>query len=207
MTELLKVKNTLQKNLHFSEDSLSKLGIYHSELLKHNQKLNLIGKSTEEIIWSRHILDSAQIVKFIDFKGNKSLSDLGSGAGFPGLVISIFNQNPMFHVKLFEKSPLKANFLSHMVDLLELKCEIVLGDIFKQEIITDYVVTRAFKKLPIIMGISREIVKKNHKLIIMKGKSAQEEINTALNETKFKYKLANSITNKEAKIILVDVIK
>ena len=57
------------------------------------------------------------------------------------------------------------------------------------------------------MGISREIVKKNHKLIIMKGKSAQEEINTALNETKFKYKLANSITNKEAKIILVDVIK
>ena len=207
MTELLKVKNTLQKNLNFSEDSLSKLGIYHSELLKHNQKLNLIGKSTEEIIWSRHILDSAQIVKFIDFKGNKSLSDLGSGAGFPGLVISIFNQNPMFHVKLFEKSPLKANFLSHMVDLLKLKCEIVLGDIFKQEIITDYVVTRAFKKLPIIMGISREIVKKNHKLIIMKGKSAQEEINTALNETKFKYKLANSITNKEAKIILVDVIK
>ena len=59
----------------------------------------------------RHILDSAQLVKFIDFKSG-SLADLGTGAGFPGVVIAIFNENKDFHVKLYEKSPVKRNFLN-----------------------------------------------------------------------------------------------
>ena len=80
-------------------------------VLKENKRHNLIAKSTENQIWVRHVLDSAQLVKFIDFSSN-SLADLGTGAGFPGLVIEIFNKNKAFHVKLYEKSIVKENFYS-----------------------------------------------------------------------------------------------
>ena len=101
-----KVKEILVNELGFSNESLDKLNIFHNELLKYNEKYNLISKSTEKTIWWRHILDSAQINRYIDFKDSYSLSDLGSGAGFPGLILAIYNNNPKFHVKLYEKSPI-----------------------------------------------------------------------------------------------------
>ena len=96
--------------LNFSEKNISDIKIFINELLKANKKHNFISKSTENVIWHRHILDSAQLVKFIDFSKG-SLSDLGSGAGFPGLILAIFNKNKDFHVKLYEKSPVKRAFL------------------------------------------------------------------------------------------------
>ena len=105
-----KIKDILVKKLKFTHKDIEKLNKFHDELLKYNKKYNLISKSTENEIWSRHILDSAQIVNFIDFKQSHSLSDLGTGAGFPGIVLSIFNKNNKFHVKLYEKSKVKCNF-------------------------------------------------------------------------------------------------
>ena len=99
----------LQKELEFSDQSIDKLKMLEMELLKANEKHNFISKSTENHIWSRHILDSAQLIKYINFNKG-SLSDLGSGAGFPGLVLAIYNQNFNFHVKLYEKSPVKRKF-------------------------------------------------------------------------------------------------
>ena len=101
----------LTKDLGFSKESIDKMYIFVKSLLKYNQKYNLISKSTEIDVWSRHVLDSAQIVKFINFKDNYSLSDLGSGAGFPGIIVALYNNNLKFHVKLFEKSPVKSKFL------------------------------------------------------------------------------------------------
>ena len=85
-----------------------------------NKKHNFISKSTEVDIWHRHILDSAQLVKFIDFSKG-SLSDLGSGAGFPGMVLAIFNENKNFHVKLYDKSPVKRAFLEKISKILSYK--------------------------------------------------------------------------------------
>ena len=133
-------------------------------MLKANKKHNFISKSTENVIWHRHILDSAQLVKFIDFSKG-SLSDLGSGAGFPGLILALFNKNKDFHVKLYEKSPVKRAFLRNISDKLSLKIEI-LAMFTKNTIDTDYIVSRAFKKLEAIIQVSREIAKKSHKLII-----------------------------------------
>ena len=99
----LEVINILKKNLNFSDDSIEKLKKFTNLVLKENQNYNLIAKSTEIQIWHRHILDSAQLVKFIDFNVS-SLADLGTGAGFPGLVVEIFNKNKAFHVKLYELS-------------------------------------------------------------------------------------------------------
>ena len=100
------VINILRNQLKFSSKSIEKLQIFINALINANKKHNFISKNTETDIWHRHILDSAQLVKFIDFS-KSSLSDLGSGAGFPGLVIAIFNENKNFHVKLYEKSPIK----------------------------------------------------------------------------------------------------
>jgi|TARA_B100000767_G_C19712419_1_gene513386 16S rRNA (guanine527-N7)-methyltransferase len=203
----LRVKEILLGNLGFTQENLNKLKIFHDELLKYNKKYNLISKSTENDIWNRHFLDSAQIVKYIEFKDAESLCDLGSGAGFPGMVLAIFNKNPEFHVKLYEKSPVKCDFLSKIVKITDTKAEIMSGSYSSHKIDASYIVSRAFKKLPEIIRISREIAKKSHKLIILKGKNAQEEINKAFQSTNFKYKLEKSITDNKSKIIISNATK
>ena len=83
------VQLILVNNFKFYSDDIYKLSLFVEELIKFNKKYNLISKSTESDVWHRHILDSAQIVKYIEFLDYKSVSDMGSGAGFPGVVKSI----------------------------------------------------------------------------------------------------------------------
>ena len=199
------VISILQNQLNYSAKNISDIKIFINELLKANKKHNFISKSTENVIWHRHILDSAQLVKFIDFSRG-SLSDLGTGGGFPGLILALFNKNKAFHVKLYEKSPVKRAFLKSISDILSIKVEI-RGNVYDHSIDTDYIVSRAFKKLETIIQVSREITKKSHKLIILKGQNAQEDLKKAFNKDKYDYKLENSITNEDSKIIIVDFKK
>ena len=201
----LDVIRILKKDLNFNDRSIEKLKKFVELILNENKNHNLIAKSTESSIWDRHILDSAQLVKFIDFKLN-SLADLGSGAGFPGLIIEIFNKNKDFHVKLYEKSPVKRQFLSKVIKELDLNAE-VYGDVREEVLDADIIVCRAFKKLERVIQVSREIAKKPHKLMILKGQNAQEEINKTLKIKKYSYKLVNSITNAKSKIILMEIEK
>ena len=198
----LEVINILKNDLNFTDQSIEKLKVFTKLVLEENKNHNLISKSTENHIWVRHVLDSAQLVKFIDFSCN-SLADLGAGAGFPGLVVEIFNQNKAFHVKLFEKSPVKRQFLLNVITKLGLNAE-VLGDVRNEKLDTDIIICRAFKKLDQVIQVSREIAKKPHKLIILKGQNAQEEINKSFKNKKYPYKLENSITNIDSKIILMN---
>ena len=201
----LEVINILKKSLNFSDHSIEKLKKFTNLVLKENQNYNLIAKSTENQIWHRHILDSAQLVKFIDFNIN-SVADLGTGAGFPGLVVEIFNKNKAFHVKLYEKSPVKRRFLSGVIKELSLNAE-VLGDIKNEVIDSEIIICRSFKKLDQIIQVSREIAKKPHKLIILKGQNAQKEIKNSFKTKKYPYKLESSMTNKDSKIILMEINK
>ena len=199
------VINVLQNQLNYSSKSILDLKIFISELLKANKRHNFISKNTEADIWHRHILDSAQLVKFIDFSKG-SLSDLGSGAGFPGLILALFNNNKDFHVKLYEKSLVKRSFLEEVSKKLSVKVKIC-GNIYDEIVDSDYVVSRAFKKLEAIIQVSREIVKNSHKLIVLKGQNAQEDVEKAFKNVKYAYKLEESITNKDSKIIIVDFKK
>ncbi len=199
------VISILQNQLNFNKKNISDIKIFINELLKANKKHNFISKNTENVIWRRHILDSAQLVKFIDFSKG-SLSDLGSGAGFPGLILALFNKNYDFHVKLYEKSPVKRAFLNHICDILSLKIEIC-ANVYEGSIETDYIVTRAFKKFESIIQVSREIAKKSHKLIVLKGQNAHEDLKKASIQGKYNYKLESSITNEGSKIIIVDFKK
>ena len=202
-----KIKEILVKKLKFTHQDIEKLNTFHDELLKYNKKYNLISKSTDDNIWSRHILDSAQIVNFIDFKKPYSLSDLGTGAGFPGIVLAIFNKNNKFHVKLYDKSKVKCNFIKEIIYKLNIDCNLYENDYQSHIIDSNYIICRAFKKLPELLRISREIVKKSHKLIILKGKSAQGEVNNLPKKIIYKYRLEKSISNNELGILIVDVIK
>ena len=199
----LEVINILKNKLNFSNQSIDKLKEFANLVLKENKNYNLIAKSTENQIWYRHILDSAQLVKFIDFNVS-SMSDLGTGAGFPGIVIEIFNKNKAFHVKLYEKSPIKRRFLTSVIKELGLNAE-VLGNVKDEELASDIIICRAFKKLGQVIQVSREIARKPHKLIILKGQNAQKELNNSLKTKKYPYKLENSMTNKDSKIILMEI--
>ena len=202
------VLNYLSKNIKFNNSEIEKLDIFQKELLKYNDRYNLIGSSTLNDIWTRHILDSSQIIKFIDFNKDNSLSDLGTGAGLPGLVLAIYAQKYEFHVKLYEKSKVKCIFLDKISDILKLKkTKVIFSNVNNEYINSNYVICRAFRKLDYIMNISRENTKVNHKLIILKGKNALEEINMLQMKEQYRYEVKDSITDKESKILIFDVKK
>ena len=205
----VKSKLILAKDLNFNKKKLELTELFVQEVLNYNQKYNLISKSSETDIWNRHVLDSAQLVKHIDCKNFNSLADLGTGGGFPGIILSIFYNDVLtFHVKLYEKSKVKVNFIRSTVDKLGLKNVNIYDNDYQSHILdSDYFVCRAFKKLPEILRISRETLKKPHKLIVMLGKSAQDELNKASKGMIYKYKLVSSITKSDSKILLVDATK
>ena len=194
------VKKYLQENLGFSDEKIDKISKYIDLLLIFNKKYNLISKSTEKEVWNRHILDSAQIIKYIDFKKDDILSDFGSGAGLPGVILSIANFNPNFHVKLYEKSPVKRAFLSDIQKIAKFDIE---ANIYDYKLIkSDYIVCRAFKKLDTIFDISREKINNPHKLIILKGKNALNDLKKLPKDKNYRYKTVDSITDKDSKIII-----
>ena len=202
-------KLILTKDLNFNKKKLELTELFVKEVLNYNQKYNLISQTSEKEIWNRHVLDSAQLVKHIDHKNFNSLADLGTGGGFPGIILSIFYSDILtFHVKLYEKSKVKVKFIKAIINKLKLKkVDIYDNDYQYHRIDTDYVVCRAFKKLPEILRISRETLKKPHKLVVMLGKSAQAELKKASKGLIYKYKLETSITMNDSKILIVDAKK
>ena len=198
--DIVLVKKYLRENLGFSDKKIQKIHKYIDLLLIFNKKYNLISKSTEKEVWNRHILDSAQIIKYIDFNKGHILSDFGSGAGLPGVIISIANTNPNFHVKLYEKSPVKRAFLRDIQKITKFDIE---ANVYDYKFIkSDYIVCRAFKKLDVIFDISREKVKNPHKLIILKGKNALNDLKKLPKDKNYSYKTFDSITDKDSKIII-----
>jgi len=194
------VKKYLRENLSFSDEKIDKISKYIDLLLIFNKKYNLISKNTEKEVWNRHILDSAQIIKYIDFNKDHILSDFGSGAGLPGVILAIANTNPNFHVKLYEKSPVKRAFLADIQKITNFDIE---KNILDYKIIrSDYIVCRAFKKIDLIFDISREKVKNPHKLIILKGKNALNDLKKLPKDKNYRYKTFDSITDKDSKIII-----
>ena len=198
------VKKILVQKFKFDAIKIKKLDNFVKNLLIFNKIRNLIAKSTEKRVWDRHILDSAQLIKFIDPKNCTGIADLGSGGGFPGIILALYYQNYNFHVKLYEKSPIKSDFLLNISKKLGLKCKIICSNVNYQKIDSNYIVCRAFRKLPHILTISRENCVKNHKILIMKGKSAQEEIKNTSLMRNYEYRLENSITDNDSKIIIIN---
>ena len=192
-------------HLNVSRETCNELENLILMLQEKNKEINLISRKTcqKDDIRERHILDSAQIIEYLPDNTN-TIADLGTGAGFPGIILSIFDEKNKFHVKLYEKSPVKRQFLKEIKQMLGLEFDIE-NNVYHKKITADVVLARAFKKLPEIIKISREMIKKPHKIIILKGKNAQEEINNVSLGANYSYKLENSLTNADSRIIIVNV--
>ncbi len=195
-SDLIKSLNLLDEN------GFDKMSKYVILLLNENKKYNLISKNSETVVWHRHVLDSLQIVKFVNFNQSSILHDLGSGGGFPGICLAIYNKNPGFHVKLYEKSTVKSNFLNKVIKKLNLNAEVINRDVFKMKILKGYVVARGFRKIDKILKFSRENCLKIEKFIILKGKNAQVETQKAFKGSDIKYSLEESITDRDSKILI-----
>ena len=193
-----------------SRETLDELNKYSLSILKKNKEINLISRSTEKSIKSRHIEDSAQIIDFIDKNGVNICTDLGSGAGLPGIVLAILMKpkKPQFKVIFYEKSYHKSNFLKEISKKLNLNTEINQKNIFDQKNLqTDIIISRAFKPLPVIFEIALKNFKKFKYIILFLGKSGKEILKDATNKWKFDYEEKKSLTNEDSLIIKIYNLK
>jgi 16S rRNA (guanine527-N7)-methyltransferase len=160
--------------------------------------MNLIGKSTIADFENRHLKDCLQIEKFID-KDSK-IADLGSGAGLPGILLSIIGVR---EVHLFEKSPKKCEFLTKASKFSPNKIVVRNENLhYINDNTFDIITSRAFACLDVLMDISKNLAKPNTKLIFLKGKKIYEEIKEAEKRHKFNYSLHESKTSTEGKIFI-----
>jgi len=200
---------SLMKLLQVSRETIESLNIYETLLLENNKKLNLIGKSTENIIKTRHILDSAQVIDFID-KNSKICADLGSGAGFPGIVLSILFREREFPIRmdLYEKSQKKCKFLSKVAKKLDLNVLVLEKNILEQKNLkVDTIVARAFKPIHSIFEIVKENFKNFENLILFSGKNGKQALLDASKVWEFEYKERKSVTSDDSLILNIKKIR
>ena len=204
------IKNSKFIAQYVSRETLDELNKYSLSILKKNKEINLISTSTEKSIKSRHIEDSAQIIDFVDKNDISVCTDLGSGAGLPGIVLAILmkSKKPQFKVILYEKSYHKSNFLKEISKKFNLNTEINQKNIFDQKNLqTDIIISRAFKPLPVIFEIALKNFKKFKYIILFLGKSGKEILKEATNKWKFNYEERKSLTNEDSLVIKISNLK
>jgi len=204
------IKNSGIEIKNVSRETFSELNFYSQLILKKNKDINLISKNTENSINTRHIIDSAQIIDFIDKKDIKICTDIGSGAGLPGIVISILmkERNKLFKMIFYEKSFHKSNFLKDIRKKLNLNTEINQKNIFEQKNLkTDVIISRAFKPVPIIFEIAFKNFKKFKYIILFLGKTGKEILNEAMKKWEFDYVEKKSLTSEGSLVIKISNLK
>ena len=207
-SDILKIDKVLSLNV--SRETLSELESYKNSIILKNKSINLISKSTEKLINTRHIEDSAQTIEFIDNNDIKICTDLGSGAGLPGIVLGILmkSKKPLFKLIFYEKSYHKSIFLKEMTKKFNLNSEVHRKNIFdERNLTTDVIISRAFKPLPIIFQIAKTNFKNFRYIILYLGKSGKTILNDALKFWKFDYEEKKSITNTESMIVKISNLK
>jgi 16S rRNA (guanine527-N7)-methyltransferase len=196
------------KRFNVSRETIEKLNKYKDFLISSNKLLNLIGKTTENHIFLRHFIDSAQIYDLIEDKSE--IIDLGSGAGFPGIILKILmDENKIDgNIILIEKSTKKCFFLENISNKLSLALKIVNLRVenFKFNKIST-VVSRAFKKTVDTINIIYKNNEKIRNIILIKGKTYQQELDDAKKKYTFDVKKFRSITSDESYIIKISNIK
>jgi 16S rRNA (guanine527-N7)-methyltransferase len=200
--------NFFRKKFNVSRETIEKLKIYNKFLIEKNKTLNLIGKNTEKSVFSRHFKDSAQIYDLIDKKLN--IIDIGSGAGFPGIIVKILMENECLNgnIILIEKSRKKSNFLRDLCIKLDIKVKI---ENIRLEIYdfleTSTVVSRAFKSTLSTINILYRNIENIKELVLLKGKNYQQEVDNAKKKYTFQMEKFRSITSNESSIIKIKNIK
>ena len=202
--------DTFNSFIRVSRETIISLNKYEELIVRGNKKLNLIGKSTIKQIWIRHFLDSFQVIDFID-KNDITLTDLGSGAGFPGIVLAIAAKDKKIplKIKLIEKSPKKTKFLQETIKQLNLDIEVSNLNIFEQRkpLQESVYVARAFKPLKIILELMHKKIHNWKKIFVFLGKTGEKEILEASKIWDIGYKQRMSITSSDSTIIEINKLE
>ena len=194
-------------NYNVSRETCNELESLIKMIQEKNREINIISKKTseKEAIRHRHIIDSAQIIDFIDLNSNTT-SDLGSGGGMPGLIVAILMKkikNSM-KIKLYEKSYHKCVFLREVSKKLRLNTEIIQKDIFEvKNIETGTIMSRAFKPMPVILDLVHKNFKKYKNLVLFMGESGRKILNDSLKNWNLDYEEKKSLTNENSFLLSI----
>jgi len=210
MDEIFK-KYPLLKNQNISRETLIEFELFISILQKGNDEINIISKETakDKVIRERHIVDSAQIIEFIDLNSN-IITDIGSGGGMPGIIISIMikNQKNLAKVYLYEKSHHKSSFLRKISRDLKLNTEVMQENIFEaQNLESGTIMARAFKPLPIILDLVCKNFNNYTNLIVFMGKNGKKVLEETLINWDFDFEKKKSITSEDSFLLNIKNIK
>ena len=178
-------------------------------IIEKNKEINLISAKTVNNLRNRHIIDCAQVIDLIDIN-SKICTDIGSGAGLPGIVLSILLRDKKIDMKmnLYEKSYRKSSFLRSVSKEFKLDTEIFEEDIFmKKNLVSGSIVTRAFKPLPVILGLVEKNFKKYTNLIVFMGKNGKQLLEEAVKDWEFEYKEKKSLTSDDSFLLNIKNIK
>ena len=198
-------------HLNVSRETCNELENLISMIQRKNKEINIISKKMfeKEAIRERHIVDSAQIIDFIDLNCNTT-SDLGTGGGMPGLIVAIVMKkikNSM-KINLYEKSHHKCVFLKEVSKKLNLNTEVIHEDIFTvKNIGTGTIMSRAFKPMPVILNLVNENFKKYKNIIFFMGNSGRKILNDVLQEWDLDYEEKKSLTSEDSFILNIKKIK
>ena len=189
-------------SINVSRETYLDFESYTSMVLEKNRQINLISQKTEKknIFFDRHLLDSAQIIDFIDLNSNTT-TDLGSGGGMPGIIIAIILKNLRKKTKiyLYEKSHHKSHFLRDVSKKLKLKTEIIQKNIFEiKNLQTGTIMSRAFKPMPIVLDLVNENFSSYKNLIFFMGKNGKKILEKSLKDWDLEYTEKKSLTNQDS---------
>ena len=201
-------KNEFVKSLNVSRETLNGFYEYETLLSKWNEKINLVSKNTLVDIWERHFLDSGQIIKHVEASGKRWV-DVGSGAGFPGLVVALLLRDRKIDcdLVLVEKNPKKGFFLNEVIRKLNLSVEVVNDNIDTLEPLNaDILTARAFSELNNLIEIAFRHRKKEGICLFLKGENYRIELDKTLNYWFFDYDIIDSLSSSSGKIIRVKKI-
>ena len=196
------------KSLNVSRETLNGFYEYETLLSKWNEKINLVSKNTLVDIWERHFLDSGQIIKHVEASGKRWV-DVGSGAGFPGLVVALLLRDRKIDcdLVLVEKNSKKGFFLNEVIRKLNLSVEVVNDNIDNLEPLNaDILTARAFSELNNLIEIAFRHRKKEGICLFLKGENYRIELDKTLNNWFFDYDIVGSLSSSSGKIIRVKKI-
>ena len=204
-------KNLKKVFPNVSRETCIDLEKYIDLIIQENNVINLISRANinKEYLLKRHIIDSMQIIDFIDFN-QKKIIDLGSGSGLPGIILSILSKNNGSKIKtaMYEKSFHKANFLKKVSSNLNLNTEVLKENIFDHIDNDNVIITsRAFKPLPVVLELLNTNFKNFKNLIIFMGKTGNEILSETLKKWKLNYETKKSITSNDSFILNIKGIK
>lgn len=196
-------KQFFMERFNVSRETQTALEAFEQHLIDWSASINLVSKSTLDDFWSRHAIDSAQLILKSD-PNDKSWVDFGSGAGFPGLIIAALlkQSGDNYRVRLIDNSLKRCAFLRESARLLNVKVEVINSDL--EKVVPekfDVVTARAFTNLTNLLNYSHPYAALGAKLLFLKGENVQTEVNEASTKYSFEFKISPSLAHSRGCII------